>query len=126
MKRGGYLTRTAPMRRRGKTSYARRERNWDFMGWVKLQPCFLAHHGGCGGTIEADHCGDRGLGQKATDETCVPLCTTHHRQRTDMRGLFTDFTAAEMRDWRYWAIARTQAAYARYCGVDAVAEEAGV
>jgi hypothetical protein len=33
--------------------------------------------------IEACHTGPRGLGQKASDYTCVPLCAEHHRIAKD-------------------------------------------
>ena len=120
MKRSS-LTRRAPLRRRpGKTAYARRARDWSYMAWVNGQSCLLAHLGDCAGPIEADHCGDRGLGQKAPDSTCVPLCTKHHRERTDMRGAFGGFDAEGMRLWRRWAVQNVQEAYARWRAAEEV------
>lgn len=76
------------------------------MGWVKTLPCLLAHVGGCEGVVEADHAGDRGVGQKAPDRTCVPLCTRHHWERTNMKGYFKAYDAPMMRDWRHTMIDR--------------------
>jgi hypothetical protein len=47
----------------------------------------------CGGDIEANHAGEKpGVGLKAPDDTCIPMCNLHHRDWTDHNGLF-----------RYWA-----------------------
>lgn len=49
------------------------------MRWIKTLPCAV-----CGRTgSEASHTGPRGLGQKAPDEQCIPLCPDHHRHRRD-------------------------------------------
>jgi hypothetical protein len=99
-------------RNRRRSKYARRERAYDYMGWVKTQECLCAQNvydDPCEGPIEADHAGDRGLGQKAPDNTCVPLCMKHHRARTDMRGIFTTFDAHAMYLWRSSAVSVTQA-----------------
>lgn len=112
-------------RRKGSTSYSRRERDFDFMGFVKQQPCVVhvlpppfytssprAKATPCSGEVEADHQGAHGLGQKAADDTCVPLCMQHHRERTDHSGTFRSFTRDEARSWRALAIAHTQANWA--------------
>jgi len=81
------------------------------MRWVKTLPCVLAgvaSAGVCDGPVEADHAGSRGVGQKAPDSTCIPLCSKHHRDRTDMRGAFGAFFAREMRSWCDAMITRTQ------------------
>lgn len=107
------MIRRKPLAERSR--YARRERDTGFMLWVKHLPCVVPILIGddlwtpCAGPIEADHCGDRGLGQKADDRSAAPLCRGHHRERTDMRGTFKDFTAATMREFRHAAIAWTQA-----------------
>lgn len=105
------------MRGTHKSKYARRERAWDYMEWVKAQPCLLLPYGGCGGVVEADHAGDRGLGQKSKDAECIPLCTCHHRDRTDMTGHFKNWQAPMMREWRHHAVAITQE-QARLSGVE--------
>lgn len=53
----------------------------------------------CGGIIEADHAGVRPVGRKADDDTAIPMCTSHHRERTDYAGTFDGYTAAEMRQF---------------------------
>lgn len=138
------MIRSAPLRRspmkrqRGTTSYSRRERNFDFMGWIKQQPCIVIDLAPvlfirrtlplleaaryialvscrsatiCAGVVEADHMGARGLGQKADDYTCVPMCQQHHRERTDHSGAFRPLNRDEVRAWRAVAIERTQAAW---------------
>lgn len=99
--------------RRGKkrSRYARRERFVSFMLWVKTLPCCASTSfdvpGECDGVIEADHAGLRAYNRKAHDRTCIPLCTRHHRQRTDYRGIFEGFGAARMRAWLDDRIAET-------------------
>jgi hypothetical protein len=101
--------------RRGKkrSRYARRERFFEYMGWVKTLPCVLIRNGVCAGSIEADHAGSRALSQKAHDSTCIPLCTRHHRDRTDYRGVFVGFDAERMRTWCDEQIAKTHEAAER-------------
>lgn len=63
----------------------------------------------CEGHVQADHAGVRGLGQKADDSTCIPLCRKHHRERTDYAETFYDWDGADMRVWCDWAIEKTRA-----------------
>ncbi len=100
------------------------------MRFVKRQPCFvrvlspialasemrpvlvaLAVVTPCRGRVEADHMGARGIGQKADDRTCAPLCSGHHRERTDHFGTFKHLTRDELRAWRARAIEHTQQAW---------------
>lgn len=142
MKRGGPLRRTKvlvgnkPLRRlqrlraRSNTnSYRRRPRDFAFMGFVKAQTCMVitlppflfigdaaraAKHKTtpCNGIIEADHQGERGIGQKADDSTCVPMCRLHHHERHNpAAGTFREFNRTEARAWRARAIEITQANY---------------
>jgi hypothetical protein len=116
--------RRTPMRRRPKsTSYARRERDFGFMGWIKTQRCDVADRteepgwSPCEGVTEADHAGDigvRGLGMKAADDTCVPLCTKHHRERTEYKGFFHGFLTFELREYMDSRIRHYQAMYAEH------------
>jgi hypothetical protein len=124
------LRRSTRLRARGNTKYRRRERDFEFMGWVKKQPCiarslpplrFIAATAAerwlhatqtpCTGRVEADHAGERGIGQKADDRTCIPLCTRHHRERTDHSFSFKFLVRDELRAWRAEAITRTQTAW---------------
>jgi hypothetical protein len=109
------LRRTTRLRARGKGAYARRERDVDYMLAVKGLPCALSGvegAGACAGKVEADHAGERGLGVKAADDTCIPLCSSHHRARTDARGFFAAMSKDERRHWCKVTIARTQLAIA--------------
>lgn len=119
--------------RRRSTKYSRRERDLEFMRFVKRQPCFVRVLSPlalaaelrpvvmptsvlatpCGGPVEADHMGERGIGQKADDKTCAPLCQKHHRERHDHSGTFRPLTKAELRAWRARAIEHTQAAWSK-------------
>lgn len=109
------------MIRRGKdrSRYARRPRNMAFIGFVWTLPCTVRVEApdparapsACWGRIEADHMGERALGRKAEDDTCVPICEQHHRERTDHSGSFRHLTRDQLRPWRARAIARTQAAW---------------
>lgn len=96
------------LRGKRKSSYALRTRDMDYMGWVKRLPCLLAYYSPCEGAVEADHAGPRALGRKAHDSTCIPLCTKHHRERTDYHGLFWGWDGHRMREWCDRAIAATQ------------------
>jgi hypothetical protein len=92
-----------------------RERFFDFMWFVKLQPCLLRELGDCEGAIQADHAGlDRGLSQKADDRTCIPMCDKHHRDRTESRGFFFAMTPEQRVDWRLQKIMQMQARYSRW------------
>ena len=70
---------------------------------IERQDASMSHRV-CTGRIEADHMGRRGIGQKAEDSTCAPMCTKHHRHRTDVYGFFKGWTQAELRLWVEWAI----------------------
>ena len=51
-----------------------------YLRFIRQQPCCI-----CGRTwgIEAAHTGLRGLAQKASDHSCIPLCWKHHRTARD-------------------------------------------
>lgn len=111
------FTRHAPMRRgRRGSKYSKRERDFPRMLFVKTLLCSVEEERPdpdvtptpCRGVIEADHMGERGIGQKADDSTCAPMCTGHHRERHDHCGSFKYCTKEQLRGWRKRAIARTQ------------------
>lgn len=68
--------------------------------WLRGRPCYLENHraGGCGlgdpprnTPIEAahvDHGGDKGMGSKASDRFCIPLCQRHHDEQSGKIGSF--------------------------------------
>lgn len=91
-------------RTRRKSTYKRRDRDIAFMLWVKTMSCVARELGldtghPCGGVIEADHAGTRGLGMKCDDRETIPICTEHHRQRTDFSGAFKTWHRDRMRSW---------------------------
>jgi hypothetical protein len=55
-------------------------RNSAYLAWIRTLPCCV-----CRTTrwIEAAHTGPRGLGQKSSDTSAIPLCAKHHRTGND-------------------------------------------
>src|SRR5262245_2971285 len=96
------------------SEYSERDRDYDRMRWVKTQPCMWRDLSRCAGVVEADHGGRRPLSHKAPDDTCVPCCTLHHRQRTDCSGPFRYLTRDEMRMLLDAEIERMQKGYERH------------
>ncbi len=131
MMRRTRMARTSIRRKAKPNSYNTRERApeawWVF---VKSQRCIVSHFAEyaaaidparpkqtpCGGVIEADHLGPHGLSHKGEDRLVAPICTQHHRERTDHSGAFRDFDREDMRDFVSIAIQHTHA----------LAERAGV
>lgn len=102
LKRGASLKRKTRLRPRSKTKkYARRVRDTDFMAFIAKQPCDLSFTGKCYGRVQVDHAGDRAYGQKSADNETIPLCRSHHGERTDgNRGYFKGWNGERMREWR--------------------------
>jgi hypothetical protein len=52
-------------------------RDSGYLRWVRTFPCSVckSQRG-----IEAAHTGPHGIGQKSSDQSCIPLCRTHHRE----------------------------------------------
>lgn len=95
-------------------------------------PLFVSavHYLNCCGTgehygrIEAHHAGRRpGLGRRAHDETCIPLCTQHHRQWHDGSGPFRGWTREQRATWSDARIAETRTLVARYATPGGAAAE---
>lgn len=105
--------------RRAEPRRSERERDPGYMDKVRALPCCARHLGSCFGAVEADHAGARPAGRKASDGTCIPLCRSHHRQRTDFTGDFRDFDQARMRAFLVAAIAHTQTVVAQSGGIEA-------
>ncbi len=116
MKRGAPLKRYTRLKAKGNTSHAKRQRDFEYMAFVRSRPCIarLLVTGGyeCEGRIEADHVGGR-YGQDS-DRRCIPLCSLHHRQRTGVvggRGLFAGWSLDRKREWGRQAVAETLRAW---------------
>lgn len=108
LKRGKPLRRKTWLRSRGDTKYRRRPRDLAYMAWVRTQPCCAKPFGRCYGRVEADHAGTRGYGEKADDNTCIPLCGKHHTQRGSFSGPFRPWDQARMRGWLALMVAEHQ------------------
>ena len=113
MKFSSFKPRTTPLRRkRIKPRRSSRIRDGEFMAVVRTMPCVVQGMDPCEGGIEASHCGDRGLGQKASDDTTVPKCRKHHQAWGDCSGYFKQWTPDMREHARVSWIANTQ----RYVG----------
>lgn len=121
------VTKRSPMRtRKGSTKYARRARDTERMAWIKrFMPCYAAYHRSygcwygsdpdqCSGPIEAHHAGVRGLSQKAPDDTCIPLCSHHHRCLTDRSGCFAGWPRGNVKEWELAVVDHCQHRYELY------------
>lgn len=81
-----------------------------FKEWLRKRNCAVASLGGCEGKMEAAHTPDpasKGVGTKAADYNCIPLCKRHHEMHT-LKGWsaigLTRETAQQMAAefWRLW------------------------
>lgn len=88
------------------TRHSERERDFEYMAWVKTQPCRLRYVRAAGpcsegsrAWAEADHAGERAGFRRGADEDTIPLCRRHHADRTTRRGFFAGRTWSWMRAW---------------------------
>ena len=85
-------------------------RNPAYVTWVRSLFCVLSSLRECWGRTEPHHAGKKpGVGLKAADDTCIPLCVRHHRELEDKSGFFKGWAKDEMRTWEDAMIAETQA-----------------
>lgn len=126
--RGAPMQRRPMRRKRGSTSYSRRDRDMPRMGWCKTLPCLLSRpsapfielwHGPsdldpCRGPVEAHHAGEHAGWQKPPDDTVLPLCDHHHDDLTDRRGVFAGWPKLSLKAWELAAVAHCQALYASH------------
>lgn len=100
-----------------RVKYADRPRDTPRMCWVKAQPCCAALSmrasfpsiGPCEGVTEADHAGAHGMGNKADDDTVIPLCVRHHRAPGLAHLLYGHVEYGWLREWKDRMIARFRA-----------------
>lgn len=67
--------------RRSRAGYKGPARSWKYKAWIRTLPCAA-----CGSTfeVEAAHTGsDGGMRQKASDYSCIPLCSDCHTGAAD-------------------------------------------
>jgi len=59
----------------------------EYLAWIRMLPCAVCSRVSGGATVvEAAHTnvlGPRGIGQKASDFSAIPLCSAHHREYPD-------------------------------------------
>lgn len=74
-----------------------------YTAWVRTRPCSarsMANAGDCFGGVQAHHAGrDRGLSQRAHDDTCIPLCVKHHQDWHSAAGPFRPLDKERRRQW---------------------------
>ena len=115
------LARRTRLRARGKTSHARRERDFAYMGEVGKLPCAVAHlmvgYPPCNGPVQVDHA--FGRRKRSADLMTIPLCRKHHREKTGQvggGGFMAGWSLALRRGWLEVAVAWTRAAVAAQRG----------
>lgn len=89
----------------------------DFVAWVRTQRCRLFMNDPCEPRMGVDphHAGKkRGMGMKADDGTCIPLCRKHHRAWHDLALPFRSMTRDQRRSWSQYQIGWTQGAFAKW------------
>lgn len=108
------LKRKTPLRaRRPATRKSGRVRDPGYMQRVRGLRCCaftLWPWAICDGSVEAHHAGARAAGRKADDDTCIPLCTGHHRQWHAASGVFSGLTRESRSMWASERIADTRRA----------------
>jgi hypothetical protein len=83
----------------------------EYLDYVRRRKCCAP--GPHSGRIEAHHAGERGLGQRASDWTAIPLCTYHHRCFHDCSGTFRGWSKDQRRAWIAERIAETRRGFGR-------------
>lgn len=111
LKRKTPLARTSRLpARRATPRRSERVEDSAYVASVHTLPCCARDLSPCDGPIEADHAGKKsGMGRKADDATCIPLCRDHHGQRHAFNGPFKSWTAPTLRRWLDGHIAATRA-----------------
>ena len=79
--------RTVPVRRVRSEPRRGPDRSPKYLAWIRNLPCVVCSRLSGGLTvIEAAHTnalGPRGIGQKTSDHSAIPLCSGHHREYSD-------------------------------------------
>lgn len=74
--------------------------NRAFVAFVHTLKCRMWMQDPCEGPLQAHHAGSRGVGQRAPDDTCIPLCRRHHQAWHDLLPPFRGMSRDERRAWR--------------------------
>lgn len=113
------LARNTPVRRfREEPRRSSRVRDRAYLTWLHSQACCAGPLvrdvlDRCGGRIEADHVGARGLGQKSSDAESLALCSRHHSDRHNLLGVFRGWDREQMHRFFDRNLTRLRAAYER-------------
>jgi hypothetical protein len=87
LQRGLPPKRTVPVRKKRFRLRRGPDRSPDYLAWMRTLPCIVCSRVSGGATvIEAAHTnvlGPRGMGQKTSDFSAIPLCSGHHRENLD-------------------------------------------
>jgi hypothetical protein len=87
LQRGPAPKRKVSVRRKRSRKRRGPDRSQDYLAWIRTLPCAVCSRVSGGATlVEAAHTnvlGPRGLGQKTTDFSAIPLCSGHHRENPD-------------------------------------------
>ena len=79
--------RRTPVRMRRSRPRRGPDRNPDYLAWIRTLGCVVCSRVSGGSTVvEAAHTnavGARGMGQKTSDFSAIPLCSVHHREARD-------------------------------------------
>lgn len=93
-----------------------------FKAWVKTQRCRMHMQDPCvdGFGVDPHHAGKKpGMGMKADDGTCIPMCRKHHRAWHDLAPLFRRMSREQRDAWRERQIDFTQKGFADDWGAKA-------
>lgn len=114
LKRFIALKRSKPLPRKREAPRRGPERDPGYVDWIRSRACVLSIGWECEGPIHAHHAGVRGLGQKAVDSTCIPLCARHHLQGWHDGAVepFRNWRPGQRRSWADFVISTLRAAYA--------------
>ena len=87
LQRGLPPKRRVPVRKRRSQPRRGPGRSPEYLAWIRTLGCVVCARVSGGATVvEAAHTnvlGRRGIGQKTTDFSAIPLCSGHHRQCPD-------------------------------------------
>jgi hypothetical protein len=81
-----------------------------YMDFIRTLACCAPMPHLCRGCIDPHHAGIKpGLGLKAPDDTCIPMCRRSHREWEDHAGQFRGWTREQRREWQDYQIVVYQA-----------------
>jgi len=98
LERGLPPKRRVPVRKKRFQPRRGPDRSPEYLSWIRTLGCAVCSRVSGGATVvEAAHTnvlGPRGMGQKTTDFSAIPLCSGHHRENLDSYHLLgeTEFS----------------------------------